>query len=247
MTDEMLENSEVTESEGLNIPEVDGEETEPETDGEENTVVEVEGEAQEGADEDEQSFEQKYSDLQANYQRLERKFTKISQENAELKQYLQEAQEAVDLYNAIIQNAEVAENVGQLLDAYGVEVPEYQDEIVEFDPAAERQAMKELLSKPDFVKHEQEIADWAEENGYAFESAQDQKAVYLLWKGENADRLIQEARMETAKKAAKTQKAKQKAGLQRGGGPGKPPKPDFKKMSDDEVLATLGLSLWTDE
>lgn len=244
MADEMLENGEVTEGEGLIGPDDAGEETTPETE-EENSGAQVEGEEQESTDE--LPIEQKYTDLQANYQRLERKFTKVSQENAELKQYLEQTREAIDLYNAITQNTEIATHVGQLLDAYGAAIPEYQDESVQFDPAAERQVMKELLSRPDFVKHEQEIADWAEENGYAFESAQDQKAVYLLWKGENADRLIQEARMETAKKAAKNQQAKQKAGLQRGGGPGKPPKTDYRKMSDDEVLATLGLSLWTDE
>ncbi|HOK44184.1 MAG TPA: hypothetical protein PLD49_11040, partial [Thermoclostridium caenicola] len=73
------------------------------------------------------------------------------------------------------------------------------------------------------------------------------KVAYLLWKGENAERLIQEAKMEAIRKAAKVQQAKQKAGLQRSGGSGKPPKPDFRRMSDEEVLATLGLSLYTDE
>jgi hypothetical protein len=251
MADEMLENSEATETEQLTTSGAEGEETVPEIGEDENIGAEVEGEEQETAEgqetAEEPSLEQKYNDLQANYQRLERKFTKVSQENAELKQYLEQAREAIDLYNAITQNAEIASHVGQLLDTFGVAVPEYQEETARFDPAAERQIMRELLSKPDFVKHEQEIAEWAEENGYPFESAQDQKTVYLLWKGENADRLIQEARMDAAKKAAKTQQAKQKAGLQRGGGPGKPPKPDFRKMSDDEVLAALGLSLWTDE
>ncbi|MEW6726906.1 MAG: hypothetical protein AB1327_08110 [Bacillota bacterium] len=196
-----------------------------------------EGEPAEEADEPE--IRQKYAELERNYQRLERKFTKVSQQ-------LADAQEAKATIDFIASRPELAEQVNQLLQAYG-DVPPTYNEGPAFDPQAEREAMRDLLSRPDFAKHEEEIAEFAEENGMPFESAVDQRTAYLMWRGLNADRLVQEARLEAAKKAAKLQQAKAKAGLQRAGGPGKPPSPDYKKMSDEEVLASLGLSLFTDD
>ncbi|MDH7479707.1 MAG: hypothetical protein QHH02_06845, partial [Syntrophomonadaceae bacterium] len=117
----------------------------------------------------------------------------------------------------------------------------------EIDLTAEFKTARELAANPVFTRHEPEIEDWAEENGYRFETPSQQKAVFLLWKGEHADRLIQEARLEGAKKAAQVNQAKAKAGLARAGGSGKAPPPDFRRMSDEEVLAHLGLKLYTDE
>ncbi|HOK53935.1 MAG TPA: hypothetical protein PKV43_05680, partial [Armatimonadota bacterium] len=140
-------------------------------DAEEPEIDEAEGEVEQPEDSEDVPVEQKYEEISRNYQRLERKFTKVSQENAQLKQFLAEAQRAIDFYNAVAMNPELAANVNQLLDVYGATVPVQEQGIADFDPASERQVMRELLSRPDFVKHEEEIAEWAEDNGIPFETA----------------------------------------------------------------------------
>lgn len=240
LPDEPNVNPEV-DDEPLITPEVDGE---PEGNEPEGSNPNPQPQPEDNTDPEnpegdpEPPLEERHAELERNYQRLERKFTKVSQR-------LQEAESAMSVYSFIAQRPELMEQVNQIIQAYGDTAPMYDNE-PQFDPAAERQVMKELLSKPDFVKYEEEIAEFAEDNGLAFDSAQAQKQAYLLWRGENADRLVQEARLQTAKKAAKVQQSKTKAGLQRAGGPGKPPQPDYRKMSDDEVLSSMGLSLWTD-
>lgn len=240
MPEELNVSTEVEVDEPLTTPEVDDESEASESEEAETQQQpedDTDQEGQEGQEDQEPPLEERYTELERNYQRLERKFTKVSQR-------LQEAESAMHVYDFIAQRPELVEQVNQLIQAYGDTAPMYGDE--QFDPAAERQTMRELLSKPDFVKYEDEIAEYADDNGLPFDSAQAQKHAYLLWRGENVDRLVQEARLQTAKKAAKVQQSKAKAGLQRAGGPGKPPQPDYKKMSDDEVLSSMGLSLWTD-
>lgn len=186
----------------------------------------------------EPDIHQRYTELEKNYKRLERKFTRTAQQQKEL-------EPAVNLYRFIAERPELAQQVNRLLEQHaGVPPAGGQPMMPEINLSAEFKTARELAANPTFTRHEQEIEDWAEENGYLFETPSQQKAVFLLWKGENADRLIQEARLEGAKKAVQTSQAKAKAGLARAGGTGQPPPPDFRKMSDEEVLAHLGLKLW---
>lgn len=223
----------------LFVPEEDASENQETGNEDQEQESQEAGERQE-SETQEPTIEEKYAELERNYQRLERKFTRVTQHS-------QGASEAMQLYSFIASNPELTAHVNQLLQTYEGTIPVSQLNEVQFDPAAERVAMKELLGRPDFVKHEDEIAEWAEDNGLAFDSALDQRHAYQLWKGENADRLIQEARLDSAKKAAKLKEAKGKAGLQRSGGPGSPPPVDYTKMSDTDVLAHMGLSLWSDD
>lgn len=214
-----------------------------EGDEEENTSTGTEQGTEEEAEEEndddgQENWQEKYAELERNYQRLERKFTKVTQQ-------LSDAQQAINVFNAITSNPEVAEQVASILDSYDVTVDAAPEP--EYDPQKEREIMRELLSKPDFVKYEDEIREWAEDNDLPFETAEQQKHAYLLWRGENVDRLIQEARIRDAKKAAKKQQAKKNAKLQKTATAGGAKPPDYKSMSDDEILALEGLSLWTDE
>ena len=156
---------------------------------------EGEGAAPNEGEGQEPDINQRYAELERNYRRLERKFTRTAQQQKEY-------EPAVNLYRFIAERPELAQQVNRLLEQHaGVPPAGGQPMMPEIDLTAEFKTARELAANPVFTRHEPEIEDWAEENGYRFETPSQQKAVFLLWKGEHADRLIQEARLEGAKKA----------------------------------------------
>lgn len=194
-----------------------------------------------GGENEEIPLDEKYQSLNTNYQRLERKFTRVSQE-------LAEARELADAMRWIQQRPELAEQIQSLLDSYqGWPVQQY--EPVDFAEIQRNttEALRYLLGRPDFTKYEQDIRDFAEDEGFDPDDPIELKEAYRLWRGENAERLAQEQAFNMQQRGAQKQQARQKARLQGSGGPGSGPPPNFTKMSAQEVLAHEGLSLFTDE
>jgi methylphosphotriester-DNA--protein-cysteine methyltransferase len=248
-----IENNQLEQSleQNLNLPE-DGEENQPaleggeqkpaaggeqHTDPEQPPVEQAEEESNK-----EPSWEEKHQALEVNYQRLERKFTRISQE-------LSEAREAASVLNWISERPELAGQVQELMENYQND-PQHQSQLMDIDIGQVQKeaadAWRFLLGKQDFVQHEQDIAEFAEEEGYDPNDPLQLKEAYRLWRGENADRLAQEQALKMQQRGTQKQEARKKAGLQGSGGPGGTP-PNYKKMSAEEVLAHEGLSLYTDD
>lgn len=121
------------------------------------------------------------------------------------------------------------------------------------DAVAQRLELKEAIldlkaSDKTFGKHADKIVAWAENEGYKINSAKSLKMAYLAWKGSQGkvEEVVQKA---TAQRKQNNKKAMQKratvqstkAGTTRSG------KTNYAKMSDASVLASEGLSLFTDD
>jgi hypothetical protein len=99
-----------------------------------------------------------------------------------------------------------------------------------------------------FGKNATKILEWAENEGYEITNAKSLKMAYLAWKGSQG-KIADAVQKTTAKRKQETKKALQKratmqspkSGTKRASGT------DYRRMSDDAVLASEGLSLFTDD
>jgi hypothetical protein len=111
-----------------------------------------------------------------------------------------------------------------------------------------RDTLAELRSDEVFKKHEAAIREYAEENEFDLDKPRDLKAAYKAWRGENARLLAANARLQgqrdakTAKEQAKGAKLQGASGAKGGG-----KQPDYRKLSDAEILKRDGLKLFTSE
>lgn len=185
-----------------------------------------------------ESLKAQLAEVQKNYQRLERKFTKATQELAQYKQ------SAIPLYDYISQRPDLAAQINALIEQYPDNGPVFQQPQV--DLRAEYTVMQKLAKDAMFNQHEADIQDWAEDNGIPFETFAEKQKAYLMWKGDNAEKLAQQAALNAQKKAINKQNQRKNAATLGPKAPSAVPV-DYKKMSNQEVLTSLGLSLYTDD
>lgn len=179
------------------------------------------------------------------HQRLERKYTKESQRWAQYK-------DAVALWDFLSQNQELSQQVQALIDAYDGDQTQatLMQHLQQFESRLQQQlALKEaevaLRQDPVFRENESEIRDWAEAEGFDLSDPGQLRNAYRAWKGEHADKLLAEAKVNALKAAAKAP-AERRAAELTGAGMGGKREPNWREMSDKEILATLGLNLFED-
>jgi len=187
------------------------------------------------------NWEEQFKQKDADYQRLERRFTKVSQELSAVKSDLA----ALEYIKA---RPDLAQQVQALIDAYDDDnLPQIQAqsevEKLKQDFAFEKELLRLESSDKVFAANKQAIYDHAEaEYGIDFETNKDPKMlkmVYNAWKGANAEQLAAKAALEAKKAAVKKQDDRQNAKLQGSTGPGKQ-NVDWSKMSDEQILAAHG-------
>lgn len=167
-----------------------------------------------------------------------------------------EAVKAVRLWSYLKHNPTISQKIDQLLAAERGAMPQrsplHQRSRVDAGPDPE--ARIELIevkvelrgTDPVFKKYERSIIDWAEGEGIEIKDARSLKLAYRAWKGEKSALLAANAELKGRTKAASDKaNVAAAAGVPRQGGP-KPPKQDYTKLSDEEVLAAHGLKLFDD-
>lgn len=166
----------------------------------------------------------------------------------------EDVREAVRLWGFLYHNPQLSQEVQRMIDqavssgkarTLGPSTDDLYDEMQkELDL---REARLELrMSDKVFRKNEQAILEWAGKNGFPVDDARTLKLAYLAWRGENSRKLEADAELRGQRKARTRAKMAKKANLQ--GANSRRRKPvDYSKMSDEEILASEGLSLFTDD
>lgn len=197
-------------------------------------------ETQEGA-----SAEDRLKQLEGDYTRLQRKLTKTIEE-------LKKAEEPIQTLAWIRARPELADNVQELIREYKGEVKEppssTKSESLEEFKKGITEAVKYLSKRNDYDKYEKEILNYAEAEDYDIEDPRELKKAYLLWRGENVEKIAQDLSKQEQKKITQKQELRNTTPVLQGGGSSiSKPAPNYQKMSAKEVLDDMGLKLFKED
>lgn len=250
----------------------DGDDDEEDTESEDTAADEVSDEDDESAQQDEEDDEPRIpkSVLQKRVKdRLERQARKFEREKEQIRTQAQEEfrrkvafgvddhtlKQAVSLWKYLEANPAHAATINSLLeknpwqnhpnlDTGEQSSPE--DLLAQVRRELDlRDTLAQLRQDPLYRKYEDEIRDYAEDEGFDLDNPRDVRKAYLAWRGENAPRLAANARLQGQRDASKAKKRASRARLQGSSGPRGARKVDPSKLSDQEFLAQEGLSLFT--
>lgn len=119
------------------------------------------------------------------------------------------------------------------------------------DAVTQRLELKEAIldlkaADPTFSKNAEKILTWADNEGYEVTDAKALKLAYLAWKGSQG-KVAEAIQKTTAQRKQATKQQLQKRATVQGAKPGATHvnKTDYSKMTDESVLASEGLSLFT--
>ncbi|MBT9130873.1 MAG: hypothetical protein DDT41_01169 [candidate division WS2 bacterium] len=179
--------------------------------------------------------------IEKEYAKLQKQFTKISQE-------LATAKEDVRVVRHIRSNPDLTEQVNMLLESFPETIQDQSANVVsEAELKEYAEAWKYLAKQSDFDTNEIAIIEIAEEEGLNPDNPKDLRKAYRIWKGVNADKIAQDALLKGQKKVEQKEEGKKVPALQGTGGPGVPTQHDFVNMSAEEVLKVLGKTLFKEK
>lgn len=164
----------------------------------------------------------------------------------------QEVMEAANLWGFLKLNPKLSENVQRMIDEYIVK-----GDYVKQDKSAssreselgKREAILDLKAEdPYFARHSKAILEWAEDEDFDIHDAKSLKRAYLAYKGSRKGVLDRADKEHRKKQQDKTPARKQpKVAMTKKGNPGGKRNTDYSKMSDGDLLASMGKSLFTDD
>lgn len=97
-------------------------------------------------------------------------------------------------------------------------------------------------SDPTYRQHAAEVSAYAEREDFAVRTPGELRLAYNAWKGANSTQLLADAQVAAARQAGANQAAKQAGALAKGGS-AKATEPDWRTMSDAEVIRASGEKL----
>lgn len=256
------------ESVGLVLPE-DEEEFEEEVEDEENEENEEEdldlGEDEEFEEEIEEdstiesrprfdSNQQKEVDriLKTRLERQEASMLRNFKEVAGVDIEKEELTSATRLWGLLKTNPELSGEIDKVIDQHlreGKAKPPSHREVSSREAELDfKEAVLDMKSEDKlFSKHSDKILDWAENEGFEVHNAKTLKLAYMAWKGSQGSILEATKKLNEEKKKSERRQIQKKATVQ-SSKPGKQKaKLDFSKMSDADIIANEGLSLFTDD
>ncbi len=165
----------------------------------------------------------------------------------------QELAEAVRLWKYLEHNPEVAAAVRSVLHTSPGKMPTYEGRRGSSEGSS-GSAIELKLATMDlrardklFRKFENDVLDWADFKGVPVKDEKSLNLAYQAWKGANIHLLTAKAEAKGAKKALEGRNKAKAAGMVPRKGGAKTGKPDYRKMSDTDVLKSLGLKLETED
>lgn len=189
--------------------------------------------------------------VQSRLDRAERQFEQRFKDAAGADVNRADFDQAANLWGFLKLNPQLSENVQRLIDEY-IAKGNYVEQKKRPGASREgelgrREAILDLKADDSyFAKNSKAILDWAEDEGFDITDAKSLKRAYMAYKGARGalDRADREHRKKQqaktpAKKGAKVAMSKGSAGGKKN--------VDYRKMSDTDVLAASGLSLFTDD
>ena len=103
------------------------------------------------------------------------------------------------------------------------------------------------LADKNFNKNSDKILKWAEDQGFDVVNKKSLKLAYMAWKGSQAKVVQATQKIQEQKKQATKKAVRQKAAVQGGKSSKSKGKVNYARLSDSDVLASEGLSLFVDD
>lgn len=146
-------------------------------------------------------------------------------------------------------SAKIDHVINQEMQARRVNQPQYARKSDEREvELSKREALLNLKSSDKaFAKYEKAVMTWAEQEGFSITDEKSLKHAYMAWKGVNADKFVATKQKAQEKKAEQKQVVKQKAKVQSGKSKKGSANVNYGKMSDRDILAQEGMSLFVDD
>lgn len=225
------------------------EETDDEEDVEEEEEIEVE--------QNKPTFDKKQQKeldriVKTRLERQEGKLLKDLRQAAGTEIEMSEVSQAATLWGLLKTNPELSKAIDQVIDQHLREGKAIAPEAnIKSNKEAElevKEAILDLkLSDKTFNKHADKILAWAENQGFEVANKKSLQLAFMAWKGSQEKIIETTKKVSEQKKQATKQAVKQKAKVQSGKSSKAKGKVDYARLSDADVLATEGLSLFTDD
>ncbi len=163
-----------------------------------------------------------------------------------------EVSNAATLWGLLKLNPDLSRTIDKLIDqqvASGqIQTPEVNSTSTKEAELDMKEAILDLkLSDKTFNKHSDKIITWAENQGFEVTNKKSLKLAYMAWKGSQEKIIATTKKVGEQKKQATKQAVRQKAKVQSGKSSKSKGKLDYARLSDADVLATEGLSLFIDD
>ena len=189
--------------------------------------------------------------VQSRLNRMEKQYMQQIREAAGVEVSRQEVLDALNLWGFLKLNPRLSRDLQSRIDAF-IESGNYvaqkrSGRNSKEDELNKREAVLDLKASDSFfAKHSKKILEWAEDEGFEIYDAKSLRRAYLAYKGSQGvlDKADEEYHKQRQKSKTDARKRAKVATSKKGGSPKKAP--DFKNMSDADILAASGLKLFTD-
>lgn len=188
-------------------------------------------------------------------QRLERQEGKLLKEFSDVAGTdlnIEEVGSASRLWGLLKTNPDLSRAIDQVIDQHlrsgKAVVPETKQTSTKEVELEVKEAILDLkLADKNFNKNSDKILRWAEDQGFDVVSKKSLQLAYMAWKGSQAKVVQATQKIQEQKKQATKKAVRQKAAVQGGKSSKSKGKVDYARLSDSDVLASEGLSLFTED
>lgn len=188
-------------------------------------------------------------------QRLDRQEGKLLKEFSDVAGTdlnIEEVGSASRLWGLLKTNPDLSRAIDQVIDQHlrsgKAVVPEAKQISTKETELEVKEAVLDLkLADKNFNKNSDKILRWAEDQGFDVVSKKSLQLAYMAWKGSQAKVVQATQKIQEQKKQATKKAIRQKAAVQGGKSSKSKGKVDYARLSDNDVLASEGLSLFVDD
>jgi hypothetical protein len=264
LLDDSYEDVIVEEIEDGSVEEIEEDEVVDEEDDVEEEDIDTEEEIEEDVEEnsvDDNDTSVKFDKTQQKalnrivQQRLERQEGKLLKEFSDVAGTdlnIEEVGSASRLWGLLKTNPDLSRAIDQVIDQHlrsgKAVVPEAKQISTKEVELEVKEAILDLkLADKNFNKNSDKILRWAEDQGFDVVSKKSLQLAYMAWKGSQAKVVQATQKIQEQKKQATKKAVRQKAAVQGGKSSKSKGKVDYARLSDSDVLASEGLSLFVDD
>lgn len=190
--------------------------------------------------------------IKSRLERHESKLIKSLQDVAGTNLDMNEVSSASRLWGLLKENPELSKAIDQVIDQHlttgKAKIPTEKTVSTKEIELDKKEAILDLkISDKLFSKNSDKILNWAEEQGFEVTNKKSLQLAYLAWKGSQGKVIQATQKLNEQKKQATKKAVRQKAAVQSGKSSKSKGKLDYARLSDSDVLASEGLSLFTED
>lgn len=181
----------------------------------------------------------KLAQLERDYKQLQRAFTKTRQQ-------MKGREEDMQFIDYIKAKSDLMEQVNELVLSYKGSVSEVYAKPKEQNVGDITEALTFLLQQPDYKTYNDEILAFADAEGIDTDNPVELKKAYFLWRGANVEKLVKDSLKREQDSVDKKKVVRESAPKLQDSGSSYTPPPDYKNMSEMDILKSLNVPFMKD-